>query len=482
MAAALGALLAFASWSQQSGGDGKTAMQIPTQAGQSLLLRYPYLQTDTPRRMTIMWATARSGRGEVQYRRTGTRQWSNAKSEERKYPSSRTLLTQDLYQHEATIDDLPPDAEFEYRVLHDGTVLAQGIPFKTLPEVGSNSVAFVALADFGTKYSTPRRVRDAIVKGAANGRWQYRHDFVVGVGDIAYYNGSFAEFDSNFFGQMSGKNDLGNGRQSLLTRRPFVAVLGNHEYRSDNENSIPEGFLESFSKPASAGVPEDQRGRYYSFDSGPAHFVVLDSMKFQGRQSGGRQEMLNWLDRDLAATKQRWRIVFLHHPPYAHGPHGSWGDAATNRRLRAELVPVLQKYGVQLALNGHDHLYERTLRMTIDASSHIVREQGCRIVEDAKGTVFLTVGNGGDDLHGRGADNAPCGTDSFNRAMREYGEGYDFAAQRNGRSVIIDGRNVDPEVPAIRHGFTLVNVTDARISAKAFNYEGALLDEFEILP
>lgn len=452
-------------------------MQVPTHAGRPLLFRYPFLQTDSAHRMKILWGTTRSGHGEVQYRSKGASSWKTTRSIEEKFLSSKTKLPQDFFKHVAHIDNLPADTEFEYRVLLDGIVLAQGIPFKTLPDTDSDSVAFIAMGDFGTKYSTPLHVRDAVVRGAENNRWQYPHDFVVGVGDIAYYNGSYSEFERNFFGQMSGKNDLGNGRQSLLSRRPFVAVLGNHEYTGDNENSTPEGFLDSFSNPISADIPTEQQGRYYSFDSGPAHFVLLDSMRFQGNQPSERRNMINWLDHDLGTSRQKWRIVFLHHAAYSHGPHGTWGDIATNRRLRSDLVPVLQKHGVQLVINGHDHLYERTVRLTVDAGSHIIREHGCRILDDPKGIVFLTVGNGGDDLHGQGADNAPCGSDSFNQSMREFGEGYDFAASRNGQPVIIDERKRNP---AVRHGFTLAKISISRISVKSFNYEGQLLDEFEI--
>lgn len=457
-----------------------STMQVPVQTAKALLFRYPYLQSDSPRNIKVLWGTSRSGIGEVQYQRSGETQWTIARSTEHKYAASRTRLAQDFYQHEVVLDDLPANAEFQYRVLLDGVPLAQGIPFKTLPAVGNDSVGFIALADFGTPYSTPRHVRDAIIKGANTNQWRYPHDFIVGVGDIAYYNGSFAEFDTNFFSQVSGKNDLGEGSHSLLARRPFFPVLGNHEYASDNEKSIPEGFLESFSNPVPPNIRQDQRERYYSFDSGDAHFVVLDSMKFQGNQPGVRGDMINWLEHDLAATRQKWRIVFLHHGPFSHGPHGTWGDTATNARLRAELIPVLQKHGVQLVISGHNHLYERTVRMRLDHSSHIVREGGCRIVEAPDGIIYLTVGNGGDDLHGRSAENSPCGTDGFNQAMREYGEGYDFNATRNGRAVLIDASDSDPRVPAVRYGFTLFNVSTSRIAVKAYNYEGTVLDEFEI--
>jgi acid phosphatase type 7 len=48
-------------------------------------------------------------------------------------------------------------------------------------------------------------------------------------------------------------------------------------------------------------------------------------------------------------------VVVGHTPPYASGRYG--GD----RRIREDIVPILERRGVDLALFGHEHHYERTV-------------------------------------------------------------------------------------------------------------------------
>jgi 3',5'-cyclic AMP phosphodiesterase CpdA len=64
---------------------------------------------------------------------------------------------------------------------------------------------------------------------------------------------------------------------------------------------------------------------------------------------------LQFLAHALATTAARWKIVALHHPPYSAGYQGSSVD------VRAKLSPVLERYGVQLVLSGHDHDYQRSI-------------------------------------------------------------------------------------------------------------------------
>src|SRR5262249_28468400 len=132
------------------------------------------------------------------------------------------------------------------------------------------------------------------------------------------------------------------------------------------------------------------RGRYYSFDWGNAHFISLDSNS--DRSSGafrraltGTGDMLNWLDRDLRSTRQFWRVVFFHHPPFAGGLNA--GDPVENDVHRF-IVPILEANGVQLVLNGHEHNYQRTYTLKED-----------KVVPDGSGTVYLTAGGGGATLY-----------------------------------------------------------------------------------
>lgn len=453
--------------------------QIPTASGRMELFRYPYLQTDSPRRMKILWAIAGPGVGQVQYREAAGTVWKTATSNQKRFPASHTGLANDFIQHEVILDDLLPGTRYVYNVTHNGVLMAAHISFETWKEDPNEAVRFAVFGDSGTKYSQPRSVRDAIVSRDAHGDPIYPHDFVVGVGDIAYYTGSFQDFDARFFNQLSGKGDRGDGRNSILATHPFVPVLGNHEY-GNNDAADPLGFLESFSRPNSDGIPARDVGRYYSFDAGNAHFVVLDSMKFEKEETRGAQKMLHWLEMDLARTVKRWRIVFFHHAVFAHGPHGTYGDIGQNRRMRQRMAPILQRHGVQLVIFGHDHLYERSKRMKVDRHGRIIRDKDCHILESDDGIVYVGAGIGGADLDNRKLEPASCGTEAFRQAEHEYGEGYDFIAMKNGVPVIYDSTDKEPRHPAIRWGFVYVTITPVALDVTAYNYLGEVLDQFVI--
>ena len=104
-------------------------------------------------------------------------------------------------------------------------------------------------------------------------------------------------------------------------------------------------------------VPVADRGRYYSFDWANVHFVSLDSNLSLERAVTSGGPMLEWLNNDLRSTRQFWRVVYFHHPPYGAGPnqndvHSLW--------IRQYAVPIFEANGVQLVLNGHEHSYQRS--------------------------------------------------------------------------------------------------------------------------
>jgi 3',5'-cyclic AMP phosphodiesterase CpdA len=64
---------------------------------------------------------------------------------------------------------------------------------------------------------------------------------------------------------------------------------------------------------------------------------------------------VKWIDNELRASTEQWKIVYFHVPVYSSSAtHGS------NLALRATLEPMFIKYGVSVVLSGHDHVYERT--------------------------------------------------------------------------------------------------------------------------
>jgi 3',5'-cyclic AMP phosphodiesterase CpdA len=87
--------------------------------------------------------------------------------------------------------------------------------------------------------------------------------------------------------------------------------------------------------------------RYYAFKKGDVAFFALDSNYMDPNQ-------LSWIDQNLQNTKSKWKICYFHHPLYNEGrSHGPDLD------LRTQLTPLFKRYGVNLVLSGHEHVYER---------------------------------------------------------------------------------------------------------------------------
>ena len=116
----------------------------------------------------------------------------------------------------------------------------------------------------------------------------------------------------------------------IKNKIPFKPALGNHDVPHELDQ------IKYFGMP----------GRYYSYNVGPAAFFVLDTNKYDYSQQV-------WLEKALQGSQAPWKIVYGHHPIFSSGYHGN------NKTLDKGLRPLLEKYGVQLYLAGHDHDYER---------------------------------------------------------------------------------------------------------------------------
>jgi 3',5'-cyclic AMP phosphodiesterase CpdA len=71
------------------------------------------------------------------------------------------------------------------------------------------------------------------------------------------------------------------------------------------------------------------------------------------RDETARAAIVAWLDRLLASNPNRWTVIFLHFPLFSSEP------GRDNPKVRAALKPLIDKYHVDLVLQGHDHGYAR---------------------------------------------------------------------------------------------------------------------------
>jgi 3',5'-cyclic AMP phosphodiesterase CpdA len=87
--------------------------------------------------------------------------------------------------------------------------------------------------------------------------------------------------------------------------------------------------------------------RYYTYGKGDVKFLVLDSTYMT-------PEQLDWLQKELRDSSEKWKIPYMHHPIYSSGEkHGSETD------LQLLVEPLFVKYGVDVVFAGHEHFYER---------------------------------------------------------------------------------------------------------------------------
>jgi uncharacterized protein (TIGR03437 family) len=277
-----------------------------------------------------------------------------------KFDSSATGMNAAYVQYQANLTGLDRATRYQYRVEVSGAPVASPLvrPFEFRTEA-PGSFKFLHFADAGS----------GSAEQYAIGKHMNAHDvdLVLANGDLAYDLATHDSVESNYYGVY----------RELMAQVPFFATLGNHEYYTDAARPSISGRVHPV-----AGVPAEDWGRYYSFDWANAHFVALDTNWPLERAAGGTGAMLKWLEQDLASTRKFWRIVFFHHPGYATGKHASEPEAA---RVRDLVVPILEKYGVHLVLNGHEHTYQRTYEL----------RGGAPVDANSGGIVYVTSGGGG---------------------------------------------------------------------------------------
>jgi hypothetical protein len=197
------------------------------------------------------------------------------------------------------------------------------------------SFKFAVLGDFGTGSKQQYELAGRM----ATLHKEFKYELVALVGDNLYGSQRPQDFKKKF--EIPYKPLLDAGVK-------FYASLGNHDAR---EQRLYKQF--------------NMDGKlYYSFTPKPnVRFFALDS-------GYPVPEQIKWLEKELVASSDDWKIVFFHHPLYSSGDrHGS------DLRLREVLEPLFLKHNVSVVLNGHDHFYER--------------------VKPQKGIAYFVTGSGG---------------------------------------------------------------------------------------
>lgn len=343
-----------------------------TESFPAVLIKGPYIRAISQNSATIMWETDIESKSVVEY---GSTEALELKAEGN---SELKELVPDINQpdtmvfaniNKITITDLQPDTTYYYRIksLREPTEI---FSFRTAPAPGG-SFRFVVYGDNRGAIMGEQENHKRIVSAVA--KIDPKPLLILNPGDLV----SSGNFVTTFGSEETLKDEwqiFFDVIKPLATHIAYYPVFGNHDNDGTSEKT----------KVFSAFFPAVTQGdaTYYSFDIGSVHFVILNSEIDYDQGS----TQYNWLDSDLKQAQANPDIKFIianiHRPPYTISlTHKS------NIKVRAQLVPLFEKYKVDLVFNGHTHQYERT---------KIIKGG----VEDtANGVLYVVAGGGGAPLY-----------------------------------------------------------------------------------
>lgn len=222
--------------------------------------------------------------------------------------------------------------------------------------VKDGSVRFAVIGDTGSGTPKQRDVGNMMVQYRAI----FPFEFVLMMGDNLYGGETPQDFVKKF----------SEPYKALLDSKvKFYATLGNHDQplQVNYENFNMNGK------------------EYYRFKKGNVAFYSLNSNYMDKKQ-------VQWLEDELSRDTSEWKVCFFHHPPYSSAKkHGS------DSQLRDVVEPIFVKFGVDVVLTGHDHVYER--------------------IKPQKGIYYFVSGAGGQLRSGDVRDVSPLTEKSYDRDM-----------------------------------------------------------------
>ncbi|MCL1821058.1 MAG: metallophosphoesterase [Oscillospiraceae bacterium] len=249
------------------------------------------------------------------------------------YPAVTTTIGSKNH-HRVDLTGLTPGATYTYVCGTEGaysksysftTEKANSVPFSIIhvtdPQMGAGS-------GNAQDAATWKRVMEAAIAKQPNPA------FVVNTGDVV--NNSTEATIPFYF----------DYAQDIIASNAFVYSMGN--------NDTGAWYNRYFYTPDNG-----PRSEIYSFEYGNALFINIDS-NVSGLANNAA--FMTWLENTLKNSDATWKVIMMH--------QGFFGRSASPNAI----TDMLYKYGVDLALIGHNHFYYRSYM--IDGRGNLVDEGG----------------------------------------------------------------------------------------------------------
>lgn len=340
----------------------------PLLASESRYIRQIVAQDNSISR-TIMWQSDNSEADAViEYRLEGAEKSQTIGATDKAFTDDGSTT----YIHEATLTGLTPNTKYEYRV---GYGTDRRSDWYRLETAGASVYDVLIYPD---SQSGDYSQWEEIVKNSA--LRTPRTALYISMGDLVD-NGEHAYQWRTWL----------NSIRPLSANVPLATTLGNHEmYTLDWKMREPYAYLNYFAVPPNGN--EIFNRRYYSYDFGDVHYVVLDTMLYESNHEDNHDThhpdlydvQVQWLRQDLMANTKKWTVVLMHRDPFQYAFDRSDANRAVGFDDEGVLfMPIFDEFNVDLVLSAHLHSYRNR--------GHVRNFE-----RDASGPLYILTGIAGD--------------------------------------------------------------------------------------
>lgn len=203
------------------------------------------------------------------------------------------------YIHEGTIIDLTPDTKYEYRIGYSTDRRSDWYPLET---AGAGEYEVLIYPD---SQSGDYSGWEQLVKNSADRNPNAA--LYISMGDLVD-NGEQAYQWRTWLDSI----------KPLSARIPLAPTLGNHEmYTLDWKMREPRAYLSYFDVPNNGNATFNRR--YYSYDYGDVHYVVLDTQLYESTHEDNHDThhpdlydvQVQWLRQDLASNPLIYILIVI---------------------------------------------------------------------------------------------------------------------------------------------------------------------------
>tara|TARA_B100000678_G_scaffold234295_1_gene203499 strand:- start:2030 stop:3475 length:1446 start_codon:yes stop_codon:yes gene_type:complete len=241
--------------------------------------------------------------------------------------------------HSATIHNLKPSTTYVYRVGSEAEnsdlLWSEWFQYTTASDKQGEEFSFIYFGDAQNdlKSMWSRVIRSSYKKFPSV-------DFMLHAGDLINDHDSNIQWGEWFY-----------AGSFIHATTPSIMTPGNHEYKDTTLTSLwrPQFNLPKNGPKGLTDISETT----YAVDYQNLKLISIDCINFE-RKPENREAQVKWLDSILKNNTKKWTALTMHFPLYT--PAQKREDNAV---LIEHLKPLIDKYKVDLVLQGHDHTYAR---------------------------------------------------------------------------------------------------------------------------